>query len=84
MSCIMKIANYEDKHALVVPVSVIQKTSKGEMLYVADGNKAKAVYVKTGANSNGQVEILSGLTPGDHIITAGFEDLDNGDPITQQ
>ncbi len=84
MSCIMKIANYENKNSLVVPVSVIQKTSKGEMLYVADGNKAKAVYVKTGANSNGQLEILSGLTAGDKVITAGFEDLDNGDPILVQ
>ena len=84
MSCIMKIANYEVKNALVVPVSVIQKTSKGDMLYIADGNVAKSVPVTTGANSNGQVEILSGLKPGDKVITAGFEDLDNGDPITTQ
>ena len=84
MSCIMEIANYESKNSLVVPISVIQKTSKGEMLYVVDGDKAKAVYVKTGANSNGSVEILSGLHAGDKIITAGFEDLDNGDPISVQ
>jgi membrane fusion protein (multidrug efflux system) len=84
MSCIMKIANYENKNTLVVPVSVIQKTSKGEMLYIADGNKAKSVAIKTGANSNGLVEVLSGLNAGDKVITAGFEDLDNGDPITTQ
>ena len=48
MSCRMKIANYEASNALIVPVSVIQKTAEGEMLYVAEGNKAKAVYVKTG------------------------------------
>ena len=84
MSCVMKIANYEAKSALVVPIGVIQKTSKGEALYIADGNTAKSVLVKTGANSNGQVEILSGLKAGDKVITAGFEDLDNGDPITAQ
>ncbi len=82
MSCIMKIGNYESKNTLTVPISVIQKTSKGEMLYVADGNKAKAVYIKTGANSNGIVEVLSGLSAGDKVITAGFEDLDDGAPIT--
>ena len=82
MSCIMEIGNYESKNTLTVPISVIQKTSKGEMLYVADGDKAKAVYIKTGANSNGIVEVLSGLSAGDKVITAGFEDLDNGDPIT--
>ncbi|HXS37767.1 MAG TPA: efflux RND transporter periplasmic adaptor subunit [Flavipsychrobacter sp.] len=84
MSCIMKIANYEDKHALVVPLSIIQKTSKGDMVYTTDGTTAKAVYVTTGANSNGQVEILSGLNAGDKIITTGFENLDNGDPVTIQ
>lgn len=82
MSCIMKIQNYHNQHAIVVPVSVIQKTGQGNMLYVADGDKAKAVTVQTGMNSNGQVEILSGLNAGDKVITTGFEDIDNGDRIT--
>ena len=81
MSCIMKISNYENPHALIVPVSVIQKTSQGTMLYIADGNKSKAVYVTTGRNSNGMVEILSGLKAGDKVITKGFEEMDNGKTI---
>jgi membrane fusion protein (multidrug efflux system) len=81
MSCRMKIANYEASNALVVPVSVIQKTSDGDMLYIADGNKAKSVIVKPGRNSNGMVEILSGLNPGDRVITEGYEELDNGELI---
>jgi membrane fusion protein (multidrug efflux system) len=84
MSCIMKIANYENRNALVVPVSVIQKTSHGEMVYVADGNKARAVMITTGRNANGQVEVLSGLKPGDKVVVAGFEDLDNGETISVQ
>jgi len=81
MSCIMKIANYARNNALVVPVSVIQKTAEGSMLFVAEGNKARAIIVQTGKNSNGMVEILGGLSPGDKVITAGHEDLDNGDRI---
>ena len=81
MSCKMKIANYENADALVVPVYVIQKTAEGDMLYVADGNKARAVVVQTGKNSNGMVEILGGLKPGDRVITAGFQELDNGERI---
>jgi RND family efflux transporter MFP subunit len=81
MSCIMRIVNYENTHALVVPVSVIQKTSGGSMLYLADGNKAKSVMVTTGKNSNGQVEVLSGLTTGDKVIVKGYEELDNGQAI---
>lgn len=81
MSCKMQIANYQNSKAIVVPVSVIQNTAEGALLYIADGNKAKAVMVKTGHNSNGMVEVLEGLNEGDRVITAGFADLDNGDLI---
>ncbi len=84
MSCIMKISNYENTHALVVPVSVIQKTSTGNALYIVDGNKAKSVNVRTGANANGMVEILEGLNPGDRVITTGYEDMDNGQQVNIQ
>lgn len=81
MSCKMQIANYQNSKAMVVPVSVIQNTAEGALLYIADGNKAKAVMVKTGHNSNGMVEVLEGLNEGDRVITAGYADLDNGDLI---
>lgn len=81
MSCRMQIVNYTDKDALTVPVSAIQKTADNEIVYVAEGGKAKAVTVKTGRNSNGMVEILEGLKTGDKVIVEGYADLDNGKPI---
>lgn len=81
MSATMRIANYENADAITVPVSVIQKTAEGDMLYVAENNKAKAVYVQTGRTANGWVEILSGLNPGDRVIIEGYEDLDNGEAV---
>jgi RND family efflux transporter MFP subunit len=84
MACEMKIGNYENPHALVVPVSVIQKTQEGTMLYIASGGKAKSVMVTTGRNSNGQVEILSGLNEGDQVIVKGYEGIDNGQTISIQ
>lgn len=84
MSCKMRISNYENPHALVVPVQVIQKTASGDMLYIAEGNKAKAVLVKTGKNANGLVEILAGLKAGDQVITEGFADIDDGEAIIIQ
>jgi len=84
MSCIMKIANYTNASAIVVPVSVVQKTSEGQIVYVADGTKAKAVPVTTGRNSNGNVEVLSGLNSGDKVITAGYEEMENGQNIIIQ
>jgi membrane fusion protein, multidrug efflux system len=84
MSCKMKIANYENNNAIVVPVSVIQKTAGGDLLYIVDGNKAKAVYVETGKNANGMVEVLAGLKAGDKVIIAGYQDLDNGELVAIQ
>lgn len=84
MSAKMKIANYENKSALTVPVSVIQKTAQGDMVYVVNGNRAKAVIVKTGRNSNGMVEILGGLSVGDKVITEVYADLENGERIAMQ
>lgn len=84
MSCIMKIANYTNASAMVVPVSVIQKTSEGQIVYIADGTKAKAVAVTTGRTSNGNVEVLSGLSAGDKVITAGYEEMENGQNIVIQ
>lgn len=81
MSCKMQIVNYSSEKALTVPVSAIQKTAEGEMVYVADKGKAKAVTVKTGRNSNGMVEILEGLQPGDKVVVEGYADLDNGKAI---
>lgn len=81
MSAQMKIANYKKSSSIVVPVSVIQKTNEGEMVYVAEGGKARSVIIQTGRNSNGMVEVLGGLNAGDKVVTAGFEDLENGEPV---
>ena len=84
MSCIMKIANYNNPAALTVPVSVIQNTPNGSVVYIADNGKAKAATVKTGQTADGMVEILSGLNAGDQVVTTGFEDLSDGDAISVQ
>jgi RND family efflux transporter MFP subunit len=84
MSCKLRISNYTNNSALVVPVQVIQKTAQGDMLYVVEGNKAKSVIITVGRNSNGLVEVLSGIKAGDKIITEGFGDIDNGETISVQ
>jgi multidrug efflux pump subunit AcrA (membrane-fusion protein) len=84
MSARMKIANYSAGNALVIPVAAIQKTGEGDMVFVAEGKMARAVPIQAGRNANGMVEILSGLNPGDKVIVAGFEELDNGTAIKVQ
>lgn len=81
MSAQMKIANYQKAGAIVVPVSAIQKTNEGEIVYVAEGGKARMAVIQTGRNSNGMVEVLGGLKAGDQVVTAGFEELENGEAV---
>lgn len=84
MSCQMRIANYAASNALTVPTNAIQRTSEGDVVYVAQGSVAKAVRVQTGRSSNGLIEILAGLKTGDRVIVEGYQELDNGSPISIQ
>jgi membrane fusion protein, multidrug efflux system len=86
MVAVMKIIDYQNTNALVVPVNVLQSAADGDFILIAEktGDKqgtVKKVTVKQGANYNGQVEILSGLKKGDAIITTGFQDVNNGETI---
>lgn len=84
MSIRMRINNYTNAQALIVPVSVVQHTPEGDIVYIDDNGRAKSVIVTTGRNSNGLTEIKSGLKPGDRVITEGYMDINNGDRITVQ
>ncbi len=81
MSCRMKIINYSASNVIAVPVSVVQKTAGGDIVYIAANGVAKSVIVKTGRISDGRVEILSGLNSGDKLITEGIQELDNGEAV---
>ena len=84
MSCRMKIANYESKSAIAIPVNAIQKTADGDVVYIAEGTTARAAKVTTGRSSNGLVEITAGLSAGDKVIIEGYQDLDEGVAISVQ
>lgn len=74
------------KDALVIEQNYVQSTENGEVVYVAvsEGNKkiARARKVKTGLSYNGKVEILEGLASGDQVITLGYQDVSDGQPIS--
>ena len=86
MIAIVKVADYTNKSAYVVPVNLIQTGKEGSYLYVAEGEKANAVakkkVVETGMSYNGNVEIKSGIQQGDKVITTGYQDLIEGQKIS--
>jgi len=81
MVAIMKIVDYSNPRALVVPVNAIQKTEDGDFVFVANGKKAKKVRVKVGKIYNGNAEITEGLKEGDKFISKGYQELNEGEEI---
>ena len=85
MVAIMRIVDYSNSSAFVLPIGAVQKSSEGEFVYVVgkDGNKtvARRKVVQSGINYNGFTEIKSGLDAGDKVITNGFQNVIEGDAI---
>jgi len=81
MIAIMKIVDYSNPKAFVVPVSTIQKAQEGNFVFIAENKKAKKVKVKVGRTYNGNAEVLEGLNEGDKLITKGFQELNEGETI---
>jgi RND family efflux transporter MFP subunit len=86
MIAVMKITDYTNPKAIVVPVNVIQNGEEGEFVLAADKTganqaTAKKVMVKQGTNYNGMVEISNGLKAGDWIISTGYQNVNNGETV---
>ena len=83
--CVLKIADYTSPKAFIVPVGAVQKSSDGEFVYVAETENGKTVAkrktVESGITYNGLTEIKGGLAPGDQVITLGYQNVIDGDPI---
>ncbi len=81
----VKINDTTKPNVLVINQNLIQGTEKGQLVYVAitEGGKkvARAKIVKTGLSYGGQIEITEGLSAGDQLITQGYQELADGQPI---
>ncbi len=78
---ILKIIDYSNPTAFVVPVNTVQKAEDGDFVFVANSNTAKKARVKIGKIYNGKVEITEGLKEGDQLITKGFQELNEGEEV---
>ncbi len=85
MLAVLKIADYRNDSAIIVPINTVQNSEEGQYVMVAkqEGKKitAERRQVKQGLSYNGNVEILSGLNAGDKVITTGYQDLNQGDAL---
>jgi len=78
----VRIQNYGSNNTTVLPVDLIQHDEENAYVLVVnrDGGKTVAAkrIIKTGQTYNGKQEITSGLKPGDEVISAGYQNLNEG------
>jgi len=85
MIAIVKINDYTNPKARLVPINVIQNDEKGQFVYVVDkeGNQniAKKKIVTVGQTYDGLSEILSGIGDNDQVISSGYQNVVDGQPV---
>lgn len=78
----VRISDYTEERAMVVPSIVIKEDFNGSFLYqtVLDGNKtiARKVYVERGITVQDQTMIVSGISAGDEVIVKGYNLVSDG------
>ncbi|WP_119739556.1 efflux RND transporter periplasmic adaptor subunit [Pseudomonas sp. Larv2_ips] len=66
----------------VVPTRAIQHGSKGDFVFVVNGNKASLRTIKTGPSSGDVSAVLdNGVKAGEQVITEGADKLDDGSAV---
>jgi len=80
------IKDYGNSSAITIPVNTLQNDETGKFVMVAAKEKDRLIARKRtviiGELYNDQLEVKSGLQPGDQLITEGFQGLYDGQLIT--
>ena len=79
---IVRIKDFSEESALVVPSIIIKKDFEGSYLYVAEKSNgkliAKKIHVETGMSEKSNTIITQGLKPGQEVIVEGYNLVKNG------
>lgn len=83
---LVKIKDYGSTGTIVIPLNTIQNDEKGKYVMVASTENGKLFARKRPVNigmlNNDQLEIKTGLKPGDNLITEGYSGLYEGQLLT--
>ncbi|WP_339623385.1 efflux RND transporter periplasmic adaptor subunit [uncultured Winogradskyella sp.] len=84
----LKINDYTNEKALLIPQSVISENAAGEQFVYVVSNKnsngigkAKRVIIKTGKTQGDIIEVLSGLVNGAEIVKEGARSVRDGQSV---
>lgn len=88
-TAVVKLLDYQSANALVIPVNTLQTDEKGKYVYVMEnrGNgkfAARKRNINIGEIYGENVEVKSGLTAGEQLITEGYQNLYDGQLISTE
>ena len=72
------------KHAdnvMTLPIDAVYHESEKSFVYTYVNGKANKVYVETGLYDDEKIEIISGITTDDQVITTWSSQLRNGSEV---
>ena len=69
---------------LLVPKGAVRTVDGTAIVFVVKGERAERRAVKTGANDGDLVEVVSGLTAGDRVVTEGAATLADGARVKER
>ncbi len=84
-NAVVRIEDYSATNALTTSVNTIQTDDKGKFVYIAvqEGTKliARKKTITVGELNGKSIEVKSGLSVGDKVITEGFQSVYDGQTI---
>lgn len=71
-------------HGINAPRAAVRKEGARNVVFVIKNGKAERRAVTTGAESNGEIPVLSNLASGEKVIVDGPADLKDGDSVKEK
>ena len=82
----VRIKDYANPRAIVIPLTVMQTDEKGKYVYLIETENGKRIArkrtIQAGEIYGDNIEIKGGLKAGDQLITEGFQTLYDGQVVT--
>lgn len=73
---------WQTEKALKVPASAVFRSGASSAVFVVEGNRAKERVIKTGHVNGVSIEVLSGLSAGEEVITHPDDALKDGAKVS--
>ncbi|MGE5107006.1 MAG: efflux RND transporter periplasmic adaptor subunit [Sphingobacteriales bacterium] len=79
---IMRILDYSAKSVIAIPVNTVQTDEQGKYIYIAVKQNDKVIarkkHIIVGELSGQLIEVKSGITSGEQLVTEGYQNIYDG------